>query len=226
MNLAATAAELLKRPDLPLLLDEVKRHLDEEADRRRAFREWLDEDKKAEFINGEVIMHSPVRRIHLKISSNLTLLLEVFVRRKRLGVIMVEKALISLTRNDYEPDISFYTRDRAATFKDNQMLFPAPDLVVEILSKSTAKYDRGIKLTDYAAHGVREYWIIDPDKAFVEQYLRIGDDTEFMPPSKLHIGHTLSSKTIVGFEIPVEALFQDAACADTLQWLLTGGDRE
>jgi hypothetical protein len=85
MNLAATAAELLKRPDLPLLLDEVKRHLDEEADRRRAFREWLDEDKKAEFINGEVIMHSPVRRIHLKISSNLTLLLEVFVRRKRLG---------------------------------------------------------------------------------------------------------------------------------------------
>ena len=51
MKRAAIIAELLKHPDLPLLLDEVKRHLAEEADRRRAFREWLDEDKKAEFIN-------------------------------------------------------------------------------------------------------------------------------------------------------------------------------
>lgn len=220
MSIATLSAELLKRPDLPLLMAEVKRQLDDEAIRRHAFREWLDEDKKAEFINGEVVMHSPVKRIHLKISGNLTLLLDIHVRRHKLGVIMAEKALVTLTRNDYEPDISFYVRERAAAFTDDQMLFPAPDLVVEILSKSTAKYDRGIKLTDYAAHGVREYWIIDPAHEVVEQYLRVGDDEVFMPPSKLHIGHTLASKIIQGFEIPVEAIFQDDACAEALRALV------
>lgn len=42
------------------------------------------------------------------------------------------------------------------------MVHPAPDFTVEVLSKSTASKDKGVKLEDYAAHGVRGYWIIDP----------------------------------------------------------------
>jgi Uma2 family endonuclease len=222
MNIAATTTELLKRPDLPLVLEALQQTLEEEAARRHAFREWLDKSKKAEFINGETILHSPVKRGHLKTSSNLTMLLEVYVRMKKLGEVLVEKALITLTRNDYEPDISFFTAERAAAFTDDQMLFPAPDFVVEILSKSTAKRDRGIKLTDYAAHGVREYWIVDPEKQLIEQYLRVGEDTEFMPPHKARYGMTITSKVIAGFEIPVEALFDEAACAEALEELVSG----
>ncbi|HMQ50162.1 MAG TPA: Uma2 family endonuclease [Saprospiraceae bacterium] len=220
MSISVLSAKLLKYPYLPLILARVSRQLEEEATRRQAFREWLDKDKKAEFINGEVVMHSPVKQIHLRISRNLALLLDIHVRKHKLGVIMVEKALIALTRNDYEPDLAFFRQEVANTFQDDQMLFPAPDFVVEILSKSTANYDRGIKLTDYAAHGVREYWIIDPSREVVEQYLRVGEDEAFMPPSKLHIGHTLSSKAIAGFEIPVEAIFQDGACEEALKLLL------
>ncbi|MEZ4986253.1 MAG: Uma2 family endonuclease [Saprospiraceae bacterium] len=220
MSVSTISSELLKRPDLPLVMAEVHRQLTEEADRRRAFREWLDEDKKAEFINGEVIMHSPVKSVHLAISDKLSLLINVYIRKHKLGRLMIEKALISLTRNDYEPDLAFFRQEVAETFDDDQMLFPAPDFVVEILSKSTAKYDRGIKLIDYASHGVREYWIIDPTREIVEQYLRIGDDEAFMPPSKLHIGHTVSSKAISGFEIPVEAIFRNDACEEALSILL------
>ena len=220
MNTAAISAELLKRPDLPLVIRQIQHSLDDEAKRRHEFREWLDEDAKAEFINGEVILHSPVKRRHISVSRRLSNLLITYTSLRKLGEVMVEKALIGLTRNDYEPDIAFFSSERAAEFTDEQMVFPAPDFVVEILSKSTAKIDRGIKHTDYASHGVREYWIIDPTHNAVEQYLRPGDATEFMPASKLLVGHTIKSTAIPGFEIPVEALFDDAACAEPMQVLM------
>ena len=62
------------------------------------------------------------------------------------------------------PDICFWSKEKADGFLDDQMIFPAPDFVVEILSKSTTKNDRTIKHQDYAAHGIREYWIIDPNR--------------------------------------------------------------
>ena len=52
----------------------------------------------------------------------------------------------------------------------------APDLVVEILSPSTAHRDRGIKLDSYARHGVRQYWIVDPDEDVADVW-RFGDES-------------------------------------------------
>ena len=43
--------------------------------------------------------------------------------------------------------------------------------MVEILSKSTEKKDRGVKFNDYESHNVEEYWIIDTNKKVIEQYL-------------------------------------------------------
>lgn len=84
-------------------------------------------------------MNSPVKRRHLGVSNKLASLLIVYTRLRKLGEVMIEKALIGLTRNDYEPDIAFFTRERADVFTDDQMIFPAPDFVVEILSRATAK---------------------------------------------------------------------------------------
>jgi Uma2 family endonuclease len=222
MPSSALPAALLRRPDLPEIVRQLDALVREEASRREAFRAWLDEDKKAEFINGQTVMHSPVKRKHLSVSSKLSLLLNIHVRLRKLGEIMIEKALIALTRNDYEPDLCFFTSERAATFTPDQMLFPAPDFVVEILSKSTAKFDRGIKLEDYAAHGVREYWIIDPDRQHIEQYLRIGNDTTFMPPYLHRVGDTVESQVVTAFVLPIKALFDDAACEKAMQDILAG----
>jgi len=46
----------------------------------------------------------------------------------------------------------------------------APDLVIEILSKSTAVYDKGAKKDNYEKNGVREYWLIDPRNKSIEVY--------------------------------------------------------
>jgi alpha-L-rhamnosidase len=222
MAAARTLLEgLLSRPDLPVVFECIKTYLEKEAHRRQAFREWLDEDKKAEFINGEVFLHSSVKNSHLAVSEKLSCLLLPFVRMHKLGRIMIEKALVALSRNDYEPDIAFFGNDKARYFHDDQIIFPAPDFIVEILSKSTAKNDRGIKKTDYAAHGVREYWIIDPGRQTLEQFLRIENDTEFMPPNKLLPGQVVKSVVLEGFEIPVETLFDEAVCTKTLARLTT-----
>lgn len=95
-------AELFDAPDAQLIINRVQAMLDDEKKRRQEFYEWLQDDVKAEFINGEVIMHSPVKRRHLRANGNLTTLLRVYVQAHNLGEVDTEKALVTLTRNDYD----------------------------------------------------------------------------------------------------------------------------
>ena len=83
--------------------------------------------------------------------------------------------MVSLSRNDYEPDVCFWSINKSNRFQQRQAQFPAPDFVVEVLSVSTEANDRGIRYQDYESHGVREYWIVDPEKQTVEQYLLEAD---------------------------------------------------
>ena len=219
--LADRVAELLEAPDAKLVIERAQAILNDEAERRRAFREWLRDDVKAEFINGEVIMHSPVKRRHLVASKLLENLLQNYVMIHELGEVDTEKALVGMTRNDYEPDICYWNKETASTFDDDQMVHPAPDLIVEILSKSTAKFDRGIKFEDYAAHGVREYWIIDPVRQSVAQYQLDEPTMAFASTAVLFINDTLSSLTVSGFQIPVRAIFDKDANMTALQKLMT-----
>jgi Uma2 family endonuclease len=215
-----TVEKILARPDAQILIDRASHLLLSEKQKRHSFREWLDEDKKAEFINGEIIMHSPVKKKHWSASENLSFLIGLYSRLNNLGRVAVEKALIALTRNDYEPDICFFSKEKSSLFTDDQMVFPAPDFVVEILSKSTAKKDKGIKHQDYAAHGIREYWIINPNRKSIDQYILIGDETEYLPAKTFLYDEDIKSFVIEGFEIPVSAIFDDVVNYEILQSLL------
>ncbi|MEM1321813.1 MAG: Uma2 family endonuclease [Bacteroidota bacterium] len=133
-------------------------------------RKLIEDFGEAEFINGEVIIHSPVKKEHNDVTALLHQLLGPYVIKKNLGYVGYEKIMISLSRNDYEPDLCFFKSETSKHFKKGQSLFPAPDLVVEVPSKKTAKIDREIKFEDYQAHQVLEYWIIDPNREIIEQY--------------------------------------------------------
>ena len=213
--------EIKKRPNAQLVIQEAIKFLNDETEKRTAFRNWIDESMKAEFINGEVILHSPVKNKHLNASDLLSRILSVHSSNKKLGAVQVEKAMISLTRNDYEPDICFFGNEKADKFTADQMLFPAPDLVIEILSKSTAKRDKGIKFEDYAAHGIKEYWIIDPDKQKVEQFALLGDLKEYFPIATVYYDDDIKSRVVEGFEIPVAAIFEEKANIEALKKLIT-----
>lgn len=215
------AQKILDSPDAPRQIERLYQTLQDEKQRRHDFREWITPNIKAEFINGEVVLHSPVKRRHWKTTDFLSSILSIYTRIKKLGTVGTEKVMVALTRNDYEPDLVFYSKEKADNFTDDQLLFPAPDFVVEILSKGTASKDKGIKKTDYAAHGVREYWIIDPVRQRIEQYiLFLPTDKQFSPPKVFMIGDEIESRVIEGFTIPVEAIFDEKANIEALQNLI------
>ncbi|GAB3490804.1 Uma2 family endonuclease [Spirosoma knui] len=213
-------AELLDAPDAQLIINRVQAMLDDEKKRRQEFYEWLTDEVKAEFINGEVIMHSPVKRRHLRASGNLATLLRIYMQFYDLGEVDIEKAMVTLTRNDYEPDICYWRKEVADTFTDDTMQHPAPDLVVEILSKATAKRDRGIKYEDYAAHGVREYWLVDPTRQTVEQFQLDEEFMAFDAVGNFHLNDTIKALTLPDFSIPVRAIFESEANKEALRALL------
>ena len=206
--MTAILEELIKSPQLPRHVARLQDLLADERKRREQFYDEMTEAGKWEFINGEVIVHSPARYEHTEAAEMLFLLLSIHVARHQLGVVKFEKTLVCLARNDYEPDICFFAKTKAARFKPDQMKFPAPDFIVEVLSPSTEANDRGVKFEDYAANGVREYWLVDPERQHVEQYLlRTG---KYHRHASLKTGE-IASNVIAGFRVPVRACFDRTA---------------
>jgi Uma2 family endonuclease len=212
-----TVEQSMEMPDVVLFARKLSAALKVEQKRRRHFYKVVDESQKMEFINGEIFFHSPVKLEHNSATLCLAKLLDSYVVEKDLGYIGVEKILVSLTRNDYEPDICFFSKEKSSNFRPKQMQFPVPDFVVEVLSESTERHDRETKFQDYAAHGVREYWIIDPDHKTVEQYLL--DDDQYNLVLKASDGH-LESDVIDGFRIPIAAIFDRVENAAALRNIL------
>jgi len=213
----ATLEQLTRSPKLSLYYQRIHDLLADEQQRREAFRRMIKESDKAEFINGEMIIHSPVKSRLAKVSFNLAELFSLFVKQRALGWVVHEKVMISLTRNDYEPDICFFRKDVADQFAPDQMEFPAPDLIVEVLSPSTEHVDRGVKFEDYAAHGVSEYWIVDPEIETVEQYVLSAEAFELRIKAR---SGSIASAVVAGFEIPIRAIFDPTENLTALQQLM------
>lgn len=204
MTKVVTVDNLLEMPHAQLLMNEAQKHLDKEKELRKHFYSIVDENKKMEFINGEIIFQSPVKKEHNEATGRIYRILSEYVEIKALGWVAIEKALVSLTRNDYEPDVCFWNNKKASKFTDKQMQFPAPDLVVEVLSPKTEKHDRTTKFSDYEAHHVKEYWIVDAHKKSIEQYVLINE--KFMLRFSGDSG-LMEIDSIAGLSINVEDIF-------------------
>jgi Uma2 family endonuclease len=210
MSYVATLESLLASPALPELLEHGKRAFAAEQAIRRKFLNDITPEHKWEFIQGEVILHSPALLRHLDASGNLYQLLAAFVHKEECGSVYLEKALTSFPRNDYEPDIVYFGLAKTAALSRDTLRFPVPDLVVEVLSPSTESRDRGIKFQDYALHGVGEYWIIDTVAETVEIYV-LPKGGQAYPATECIGSGMLESQAIPGFRIPVECVFNEKA---------------
>ena len=212
-------AAMLESPLLPRQLKVLNEAMREERKRRERFYEEMTPDQKVEFINGYPVLHSPARWQHTKALSYLAALLTAHVNRHELGDVGIEKVLVSLSRNDYEPDITFFAKEKSAAFHAEQMIFPAPDLAVEVLSPSTERLDRQEKKEDYAQHGVTEYWIIAPASRTVEQYALTDGSYQLLGAWRAE--DHIASVAVPGFRIPVLAIFEAGENAKTLSALLS-----
>ena len=102
-----------------------------------------------------------------------------------------------------EPDIFWIRPDGDCKPIKDRYWEGAPDLVVEVLSPSTAKRDRGVKFEVYERHGVREYWLIDLEAQFVEVYRH--ENGAFKRLGIYGIEATFTS-TVLGIDVKVESI--------------------
>ena len=103
---------LLASPKLHLYLKDLRKIIEEEQKKRIEFYNWLTPSVKAEFINGQIVLHSPAKARHILANQNLLVLIKAYTTKHELGQVFAEKALVSLTRNDYEPDICFFGKEK------------------------------------------------------------------------------------------------------------------
>ena len=141
--------------------------------KRYTYDEYLnlpDDGKRYEVIDGELVMVADPYTIHQTVSGNLEYELRTFIKKHKLGKIF--DAPTDVVLNEYnvvQPDILFIARDRLDIITEKN-ISGAPDLIVEILSPSTAYYALLEKKELYEKFGVKEYWIVDPKKQRVEVF--------------------------------------------------------
>lgn len=131
----------------------------------------LPEGQRAELIDGQRYMMAPPGTVHQRISYALARKISDYIDRKK-GSCEVFLAPFAVflnqdDRNYVEPDISVIC-DKSKI--DDQGCNGAPDWVIEVTSPSNPQYDYGIKLFKYRTAGVREYWIVNPQKKSVMVY--------------------------------------------------------
>jgi Uma2 family endonuclease len=107
---------------------------------------------------------------HQEVSAHLFVVLYLHVKAERLGKVLAAPIDVILDQTTVvQPDIVFVVGQRLSIVSARGIEGP-PSLAVEILSPSTLRIDRSVKLQLYAQHGVPHYWIVDPDARTIEAY--------------------------------------------------------
>jgi len=185
---------------------------------------WLTEEAKADLIDGVIYMQSPPADVHERIFGFLFGILKAFVLRKKLGIVRGSRTTLKFSEaNGTQPDIVFISnasRDRVHPY----YVEGAPEVVVEILSPSTRKLDRGKKMALYAKHGALEYWQIDPENQIAEFFRNHHGAWLPMIVSDDDIFH---SEIIPGFRLNINWLFteEEPDTLDTVMMILTGNSK-
>ncbi len=187
--LHAAPAEIMTRLDYAAFLDEFA-------------------GRHAEWVDGRVILMTPVSIKHQLIAQFLLKLLDEYARLRDLGVVLsapVQMRLRSLNRGR-EPDIMFVASRNIHRLRPTYLDGPA-DLAIEIVSPESIGRDRGEKYVEYAAAGVAEYWLIDPQRQQAEFY-QLGADSHYRPTAPDAQGR-YTTPALPGLWLAVDWLWQE-----------------
>ena len=163
------------------------------------------DDKRYELLDGDLVMTPAPRVSHQRVVSKLGARLYQFVEEHALGEVFLSPCDVVLSDVDVvQPDLLFVSNERAHIVTDENIQ-GAPDLVVEILSPSTAERDQTFKRSLYARHGVKEYWLVDTDAKTVTVLLH--DDHSFTLAGAYDGGQILTSPTLTEFALDPTKIF-------------------
>lgn len=164
-----------------------------------------EDGNRYEVIGGELYVTPPPLEPHQRGSGRLFGFLWQYVYPRRLGeVYSAPLAVVLDEETAVQPDLVYVSRERQHLVSERGVEGP-PDLVVEILSRSTRGRDRGIKMRLYAAAGIPHYWIVDPSTRTLEAY-RLGEQG-YEPVGTFGPATTFRPALFPGLEIPIDALW-------------------
>ena len=160
----------------------------------------LPEDgKRREIIDGELFVTPAPLTAHQRAIMRLSVHLWQFVDEQGLGEVFAAPFDVVFSDFDVvEPDLLYISKARGSVLTSKNVQ-GAPDLVVEVLSESTARVDRSIKLKLYGRFGVEEYWIVDVEGPSAEIYRRGSEGLELA--ARLTANEALTSPLFPGFSL-------------------------
>ena len=139
------------------------------------FLDWLQPKVYADLIEGRRFMHSPASFRHADLLNIVDGILRPYLDHKKLSRLYREANAVRFGPRDvYLPNLMYFTNEQAGRLLPGYAPF-APTLVVEALSKKTARRETGVKLAAYERCGVQEYWVLDPTEGDHRFYAREGE---------------------------------------------------
>ncbi len=183
--------------------------MDTPAKTRVTFEEYAalpETNQIVELIDGEIVVNPPLD-VHQETLGEIYLSLRNLIKVGKLRI--APTGLHFDDGNSFEPDLFWVSPENTQCFleENGRYWHGAPDLVIEILSPSTASDDRGIKYETYEKYGVREYWLVDPDAKFVEVYRHEGGKFERQGVFKPN--QPFSSAVLGGATIEIQSWFTE-----------------
>ncbi|MGB0880441.1 MAG: Uma2 family endonuclease [Polaribacter sp.] len=168
--------------------------------------------ERVELIRGKIFKMSPApKRIHQKLVSNLHRDISNFVKRKNCEVYIApfdvrlsKKKKNKLVETVVQPDICVICDSSKL---DERGCLGAPDLIVEVLSRSTSKKDLNEKKELYEENGVKEYWVVHPTEATLIQFILL--DGKYESKDIYTEGNILQSDAINGLHLDLTEIFED-----------------
>ena len=166
-----------------------------------------DDGNRYECIDGVLLVTPSPRWTHQRVLGELHLLVAPYVKAQRLGQTMLSPADIRLNPGDLvQPDLFVVPADAEGLVGSDWTDVHALLLAVEVLSPSTARYDRTLKRRYYQRSGVGEYWVVDATSHLVERW-RPDDERPKIIPESLAWQPAAASDALA---IDLVALFKDA----------------
>jgi Uma2 family endonuclease len=130
-----------------------------------------DTETRYEIIAGVLYEMPPPSTLHQLVVTELIINLGNLVKSGALGILYTSpiEVILEEAATPVQPDLVFIRDERRGIIKVNRIEGP-PDLVVEILSPSSVRYDRVTKFELYETNGIQEYWILNPTTQSLEIY--------------------------------------------------------
>jgi len=167
----------------------------------------LPEGAPYELLRGDLVVTPAPSPSHQRVLRYLFRLFDRFVTEYEAGELFFAPIDVQLSEATVlQPDLVFVDRDRTALIGEQTLEGP-PDLVVEVLSPASAHRDLTEKKRLYETHGVREYWIVDPDSQTVEVFENAEDG--FVQAARAVEEGTVGSTVLDGLDIDLAAVFSE-----------------